>query len=103
MMINTIYMLYDDVSGSFIGSPMIMVNDNIAKRSMASFVNSPNFPYKSFINDIKLYKLGSFNFETGEIIPGFDKIDDKGNVIGFVPGKKFLCNLNSLEVKDDTK
>lgn len=73
-MVNAIYMLFDRVSQSYIGSMMLFNNDLVCKRSLKSFVNSSDFPYRDMVEDLTLYKLGDFDLSTGTIAPNKEMV-----------------------------
>lgn len=66
-MINNIYMLFDRVSQAYVGSLMILANDNVAMRSIKNLVNNPQFPMKDLVEDLQFFKLGTIDVVSGKI------------------------------------
>lgn len=66
-MFTNVYMLFDNVSQLFIGSPVLLTNDAVAIRSFKELMKDDRFPYKSMASDINLYRLGQMNTATGEL------------------------------------
>lgn len=79
-MTNDLFMLFDRVGQCYIGSLMIINNEKVARRSLASMCKSPQFPYKDFVDDLQLYKLGSIDLVLGKIEPCCE----------------FICNISDL-------
>lgn len=67
-MFTNVYMLFDNVSQLFIGSPTLLVNDAVAIRSFKELMKDDRFPYKHMAADINLFRLGQLNTATGELI-----------------------------------
>ena len=64
-MILEFYAVKDELANRFL-SPVLMSNENEAKRQFKSQVNNIQI-WKDNPSDFSLYCLGSFNEETGEI------------------------------------
>ena len=71
-MIVSIYSVKDELSNEFM-QPALISNDDLAKRQFKTQVNTITL-WKENASDYSLYKIGSFNNETGEIIPKIEKI-----------------------------
>lgn len=57
------YSIFDRASQLF-GEPFVCVNDNVAQRKFMAICQGA----KIMAPDLQLYKLGSFNQQTGDII-----------------------------------
>lgn len=64
-MILTIYTIYDRLTGQF-HNPFYQINDASAKRFYKNICDADT--NKGFSSDWQLFKLGTFNVESGEII-----------------------------------
>ena len=67
-MINNLYMFFDRVAQSYVGQIMIMAKDNVAMRTIKSFVKNPQFPYKGMEEDMQLYRIGTIDVLNGKIV-----------------------------------
>lgn len=67
--------VFDSVSGKF-GTPVTIDNDASAIRAFCDMVNNKDTIIGQHPADFKLYKVGYFNPDTGEIYSKFDKDAD---------------------------
>lgn len=65
-MILHIYAVRDTVNGAFM-NPFYLNNDEVAKRSFKMACEDENSNYFKIRKDLQLFKLGTFNDESGEI------------------------------------
>lgn len=61
-----IYAVKDTVAGAYM-NPFYLNNDEVAKRSFKQACMDENSQYHKIAKDLQLYRLGTFNDETGEI------------------------------------
>lgn len=71
-MILNLYAVKDELANNFL-SPTLISDDNLAKRQFKTQINTLDL-WRENASDFSLYMLGSFNEETGEIIPKIEKI-----------------------------
>jgi hypothetical protein len=62
------YSVKDAKSGTF-GNPYYAQNDALAARSFEQASNDPNTTINAYPEDFSLYRVGSFNDESGEFKP----------------------------------
>lgn len=73
-----VYSIQDTLVG--FNAPWVMVNDEVAKREYANFLKTQkNAP------DMRLYKIGEFDDNSGELLPDIPRMligggDDEGNI-----------------------
>jgi len=67
-MIKNVYSVYDHKACAF-SNPFVAPNDNVALRSFHQAANDENSEISKYPNDYSLFKLGSFNDETGSLSP----------------------------------
>lgn len=60
------YSIYDRCAGVY-GQPVFCHNDMVAKRDFTRFCQSEQAAFMSA--DLQLYKVGSFDSDTGEVVP----------------------------------
>lgn len=75
---NNIYTMRDRKSGIY-GNPFISYNDKCAVRDFDAFCNLPHNKYLA--EDMELYKLGTFDSTTGEIVAYKPEFIKGGEVI----------------------
>jgi len=63
-----IYAVKDTVQGAFM-QPFYLNNDDVAKRSFKLACEDEKGNYHAIAKDLQLFRLGSFNDESGEITP----------------------------------
>lgn len=71
-MILDFYAVKDELANRFL-SPNLMNNEELAKRQFKTQINNIEL-WKDNASDFSLFKLGTFNDETGEIIYKPEKI-----------------------------
>lgn len=62
-----LYSVYDKISKLYT-QPMILLNDDIALRIIANCVRNPEHNYSLNPEDYSLYRVGSFDDNTAEIL-----------------------------------
>lgn len=71
-MILEFYVVKDELAGTFL-APTLMNNEELAKRQFKTQINTIEL-WKQNSSDFSLYRLGTFNDETGEIKYNPEKI-----------------------------
>lgn len=56
-----------DIKMQKYGMPFVALNDDIAKRTLASTIKAGGTTISEFPEDFQLYKLGSYDDDTGEL------------------------------------
>lgn len=81
-MVYGIYSIRDNLVGFM--SPVVDVNENTARRNFARAVNQADSALDFSPNDFDLYKLGSFDDQTGVIEPclPIEFIEHGTNMVG---------------------
>lgn len=62
------YSIYDSKTNAF-STPFFTVNNATALRSFSDLANDPNSQIAKHAEDFSLHYIGSFNDDTGELIP----------------------------------
>ena len=63
-----VFSVRDEKANSF-GQPFFAVNDNIARRMFSDLVEDPKSMVARHPDDFKLYSLGEFDDNSGELSP----------------------------------
>lgn len=84
-MITNLYCLKDALIS--MDRPFMCPNDNAAVRSAAAAVNDPRQPFRENLNDMQLWRLGTFDDQTGAI----------------ESAPEFVCALASLYKRRDIR
>lgn len=79
-----IFMIKDNVVGSFISNPILLHNDKEAERVAVSLCKDPG-GFADKIQDCAIYSLGSIDIDTGVID---SDVDFKFNLVDFMEVKK---------------
>lgn len=77
-MTTNVYSIRDDVSGSF-GNLFAHYSDEVAIRFFKFTLSRSEGIEHDFPNDFTLYRVGSFNFDTGEITAELPTVIIKGS------------------------
>ena len=85
------YSVFDKKAGSF-SSPIFMINDAIAKRSLSSVVFDSKSTLNQFPDDYALYCVGDFDDVTGSLSPVI--------LDGQVVPPRFICEIKDFFQND---
>ena len=66
-MVNNLYMLYDNVSQSYISTPIVCPNKAVMLRNLKSLIKVNKFQFIDMIDDLKLFCVGTIDLNTGVI------------------------------------
>jgi hypothetical protein len=67
-MIRQIYAVYDLTANTYC-NPFVMVNDETALREFATAANDPQSLLFKYPTEYALYRIASFDFDSGEVKP----------------------------------
>jgi hypothetical protein len=76
-MIKGIYCI-KDIKAKTYNDPIVSVNDDVAKRCIDDLLVRKDDYIYNFADDYSLWKIGTFNTETGEIKPELTCIEEIG-------------------------
>ena len=74
-MIYNIYAAYDKKAQVY-SEPILLKNDEVAKRTFGNVVNSKDHMYATNTEDFSIAVIGTYNNENAELIPGLRAICD---------------------------
>lgn len=86
-----VYSVYDEKALVY-GLPVCFSTDGLALRSFADLVSNPNSNVSKYPSDFKLYRIGEFNDNTGEMI--------SCTPVFLAVGSQYAFNTSSAEITD---